>query len=171
MNLNQSRLPLAAACPEIPLDAAAIARNQQVRSSRPSGITDVLAIGGTPELGRYLSAIFQRFGWTLARTPGCAAAAGFLRDNRAAVAVCEESLPDGSWRHVALRFGCLPNAPALVVIGGEGLWHEVVDRGGFDVLRQPLNEADVVWTVASAWHEWMKRFEGTSGGVTPCSDA
>lgn len=157
MNVNQSRSP--------------IARNQQVRGSRTSGITDILAIGGTPELGTYLSAVVQRFGWTVARTPGYAAAAWFLRDNRAAVAVCEESLPDGSWYHVALRLSYVPNAPALVVTGGEVLWQEVVERGGFDALPQPLNEADVIWTVASAWHEWMKRFERTNGGGAPCSDA
>jgi hypothetical protein len=38
----------------------------------------------------------------------------FRRENRAPVAVCEESLLDGFWCDAAAAFRSLPDAPALV---------------------------------------------------------
>ena len=90
----------------------------------------------------------------------------FLKNNRAAVALCEESLPDGFWHETAVALSSMPDAPALIVISNDSsLVHEVLALGGFDVLVRPLREPDVVWTIASAWHAWMKRFEGTKGGA------
>ena len=82
----------------------------------------------------------------------------FLRQHEAAVAIFEESLPGGAWQDAARTLRSLPNPPVFVVIGSDrALLDEVLAAGGFDILMRPLRESDVVWAVASAWHEWITR--------------
>jgi DNA-binding response OmpR family regulator len=127
---------------------------------------DILTIGDNPTLSVYLSGLFQKSGWTIAHARTCEAGLSFLRDNRAAVAVCEESLPDAFWHDAAAALTSVPNAPALVVVSDDqSLVHEVLALGGFDVLVRPLRESDVVWSIASAWHVWMNRFGATEDGA------
>lgn len=137
------------------------------------GVTDILTIGTNPTLGLYLSDLFRRFGWSVARTRDCAGALEFLQANGAAVVVCEESLADGGWQDAAERMASIENAPPLIVLVESERLSEVVAHGGFDVLTRPLREADVVWTIATAWDHWMKRFErsGNGNGGIRCSDA
>jgi hypothetical protein len=161
-----------AACPRMPFTLEAEAESCNARRGQPSGVTDILTIGANPTLGVYLSGLFERFAWTISRAWSCANALEFLQETNAAVAVCEEFLPDGAWQDMASGLGSVPKAPALVVIGNDrALWDEVVALGGFDVLARPLRETDVIWTVASAWHDWMKRFGSPPTGGARCSDA
>lgn len=141
-------------------------------SHQPGSAAEILTISDNPTLALYLSGLFEQCGWTIARTHSCGAGLSFLRENRAAVAVCEEVLPDGSWQDAAAALGSLPDAPALVVVGeDEALGREVSALGGFDVLVRPLRQSDVVWTIASAWHAWKKRCEAGGNGGLPCSGA
>lgn len=103
---------------------------------------------------------------TIASTRTCETGVAFLKTNQAAVAVCEESLPDGFWHDAAAALTSVPNAPALVVVSDHQLLvQDILALGGFDVLVRPLRESDVVWTIASAWHVWMKRFGATEDGA------
>jgi DNA-binding NtrC family response regulator len=138
----------------------------------PLHVTDILTIGANHMLDRHLVGIFQRFGWRIANRPSRAAAIEFLRKNKAAVALCQELLPDGTWRDAANQFESIPDAPALIVIGQDtAILDEALASGGVDILKWPLHETEVVWTVASAWHQWMKRFEILNKGGAQCSDA
>ncbi len=148
-----------AACPQLPYEVARKPRDGEAHRRRSSRAIDILTISDNPTLSVYLSGLFQKSGWAIARARTCEAGISFLRDNRAAVAVCEESLPDGFWHDAAVALNSIPDAAALVVVGDDqSLVHEVLALGGFDALVRPLREADVVWTIASAWHAWMKRF-------------
>ena len=141
-------------------------REVKLARRQPSRAIDILTIGDNPTLSVYLSGLFQKSGWAMARARTCDEGISFLRDSKAAVAVCEESLPDGFWYNAAAGFRSLPDAPALVVVSDDQLLvHEVLALGGFDVLVRPLRESDVMWTIASAWHAWMKRFEGSATGA------
>jgi len=123
-------------------------------------LADVLTISPNPTLSLYFSGLFDQFGWAVVRRDSCERAIDFLRGNRAAVAICEEDLPDGDWKSVMRAAGTILDPPSFVVIGEEArLWKEVSRLGGFDVLTRPLRQADVVWTIASAWHHWMKQAE------------
>ena len=67
---------------------------------------------------------------------------------------------DGTWADLADRLNLLPMAPALVVVEDTGVsTGEIEALGGFGSLSRPLREADVIWTVASAWHMWMNSAE------------
>ncbi len=172
MLANKFSVTSMAACPQSPNELAPERRDGQAHRRQPSRAVDILTISDNPTLSVYLSGLFQEPGWTIARARTCAAGAAFVRDNRAAVAVCEEALPDGFWYDAAVALSSVREAPALVVIGDDqSLVREVLALGGFDALVRPLRESDVVWTIASAWHAWMKRFEGGGSGAPRCSGA
>lgn len=154
------------------MSANAYSATHRTRRPHPSRAADIVTISDNPTLALYLSGLFQQFSWTIARRCTCAEGLSFLQEHNAAVAVCEETLPDGSWHGAAVALASVPNAPALIVISDDSLTvREVVARGGFDVLVRPLRESDVVWSVTSAWHAWMKRAEGGGSGGLRCSGA
>lgn len=163
---NTSSMASMAACPQLPYGLPKEPREVRSRHQRPSGATDIVAIGDDPTLSVYLAGLFEKSGWTIARARTCEEGASFLSENRTAVAVCEQRLPDGFWHDAAFEVSSIPDAPALVVVGDdESILHEVLALGGFDVLVRPLRERDVVWTIASAWHAWMTRFKGREDGA------
>ena len=171
-NLFREALIAMAVCPQTPhaLEAEGDVRNTRCR--RPSGATDILTIGANPTPVVYLSGLFQRFGWTVHAAVNLEDAIDFLQEHKAAVAICEETLPDGTWRDAERILNSFPNAPMFVVIGSDRtILDEVLAVGGFDVLTRPLRESEVIWPVASAWHQWMKRFQSQDTGGPPCSDA
>ena len=134
--------------------------------------TDIVSISDNPTLAVYLSELFQRSGWAMARTRTVAEGISFARTNLAGVAICDDVLPDGTWYDAAAALNSLPNPPVLIVIGDDpAIAHDVRALGGFDALVRPLRESDVIWSVASAWHAWMKRTEGSGSGGTRCSGA
>ena len=167
MTNNATSMPSMAACPQLPYEVAKEPREGDIQHQQPSSAVDILTISDNPTLSVYLSGLFHRSGWTIARARTGRESVSFLKNNRAAVALCEESLPDGFWHDTAVALSSLPDAPALIVVSSErSLVHEVLALGGFDVLVRPLRESDVVWTIASAWHAWKKRSGQSEGG--PC---
>lgn len=125
---------------------------------------DVLAISGNPTLAVYLASLFRESDWRVVCKPSWADGLGFLLNNHVAVAVCEQNLPDGSWRDVAGALDSIPEAPALIVISDDDFVpSEALAAGSFDVLQRPLKESDALWTIASAWHDWMSRHESARG--------
>jgi DNA-binding NtrC family response regulator len=171
LNYALSGTPLSTAS----LSPAELSLGQQdVRAlhRQPSRAADILTLGENPTLAIYLAGLFQQSEWRIAHAHSCADGVSFLQDSRAAVAVCEEALPDGTWCDAAAAFHSIADAPALVVIGDNpSLLEEALALGGFDALIRPLRESDVVWTIASAWHAWMNRFDSGGKGAPSCSGA
>ena len=61
------------------------------------------------------------------------------------VVICEAVLPDGDWRDVLELFAG-EAAPRLIVtsrLADERLWSDVLHRGGYDVLAQPLADLEM----------------------------
>lgn len=145
---------------------------RELRHTNQPGVTDILSIGANPVQVLYLSELFQQFGWTVRPMENLRDAADFLEEHEAQVAICEETFAGGTWRDASRMLSLFPDSPMLVVIGSDrALLDEVLAAGGFDVLTRPLRESDVVWTVASAWHQWMKLFHGPEEEGPLCSDA
>jgi DNA-binding NtrC family response regulator len=81
-----------------------------------------------------------------------------LSRERVRVVLCERQLPDGSWKDVLGRLAPILDRPRLIVISrcaDEGLWTEVLNMGGFDLLATPLQEVEVAYTVGSACADWI----------------
>lgn len=170
-NPSRETLSVMAACPRLPFPMEAGAEERESRQRRPSAFADVLSLGAN-QLAIDLAGLFGKFGWTVRRAANLAEAREYLGHDRAAVVVCEEALPDAAWQDAALALSAIPGAPMFVAIGGDkARLDEVLGLGGFDLLTRPLRDAEVIWTVASAWHQWMKRFEHPDEGDARCSDA
>ena len=74
--------------------------------------------------------------------------------------ICERDLLDGSWKDMleAIRF--LPAPPLLIVtsqLADDYLWAEVLNLGGYDVLAQPFDSAEVRRVSASARDCWIRQ--------------
>lgn len=140
--------------------------SQQITNAdvRPAAITDLLIVASDPKVRSHVEGLFHRFGWSLASLSSRAAPIDFATDNLAAVALCEEELPDGAWKDIAHTFNSQPYSPSLIVIAEDKfILSAVTQNGGFDVLTWPFNQADVLWAVASAWHAWMTSYEKLYG--------
>jgi DNA-binding response OmpR family regulator len=80
----------------------------------------------------------------------------------ASVVICEDPLPDGSWRDVLETVQARGTPPALIVtsrLADNRLWAEVLNLGGHDVLAQPLRAQEVMWAVRSAHRQWRTAAE------------
>ena len=121
----------------------------------PTGITDVLTIGEEATVFRPVQRTLRPTGWAVAHTDNLEAATAYLQSNVAAVAVVEAEIRGVEWERI---------------VSCELATAEVLRCGGFDLVRRPFHDSDLLWAVASAWHTWMtQRESGPGGGL--CSDA
>jgi len=73
-------------------------------------------------------------------------AANWLSCNSARVVICDDKLPDGSWRQLWKQVRRLPNPPVFIVSAGwtdARLWAEVLNVGAYDVLVKPYRKSEV----------------------------
>ncbi len=62
-----------------------------------------------------------------------------------------------------------PNLIVTSRLADEGLWAEVLNLGGYDVLAQPFDAEEVYRVVFLAWDEWKRRAIGTLETRLPCA--
>jgi DNA-binding NtrC family response regulator len=140
-------------------------------SATPVRIADIITIGVKAAALRPIQRVFRGSGWSVAHVDSLDAALRYLRSNVAAVAITETEVGDESWKDVVSQLRKLPDAPEIVVLACDRLCvNEAVGTGAYDVLRRPIEDADLLWTVATAWHDWMKQREREAGGEL-CSSA
>jgi DNA-binding response OmpR family regulator len=76
-----------------------------------------------------------------------------LHSSDISVIVCATSLPDGTWHNVLHVAENSSDKPAVIVASSspdEYLWAEVLNLGGFDVIRQPFNPQELRHVIVSA---------------------
>jgi DNA-binding response OmpR family regulator len=98
--------------------------------------------------------------WSLRSSGTCQEALALLRENSVAVVICECDLPDGSWRSVMSTLSLAQHPSHLIVtsrLADEGLWAEVLNLGGFNVISKPFYEKEVTWVMESAWRQHRPR--------------
>jgi DNA-binding NtrC family response regulator len=89
--------------------------------------------------------VLQRFleNWTIQSAKSCEQAIASIESERPTVVLCEEELPDGSWRRLLSSVQDLgdPSPPVIVLArrADERIWADVLRHGGFDVLSRPLD--------------------------------
>jgi len=70
------------------------------------------------------------------------------------VVISDCTPPDGTWKEVFEAIGDLPVPPPLIVssrFADESLWAEVLNYGGYDLLRTPFRTDELVRTLSLAW--------------------
>jgi DNA-binding response OmpR family regulator len=118
-----------------------------------------LAISPFEEDLSFFQHMFDDAGWKLLTARTRRQAAADLSHGPIAVVVCERHLIDGNWKDVLSRLASILNPPRLIVVShrsDDGLWTEVLNMGGFDLLSAPLQEVEVVHAVGSAVFDWME---------------
>jgi DNA-binding NtrC family response regulator len=137
----------------------------------PRGITDVITVGEEATVFHPVRRALQPTGWVVAHASGLDDAITWLRSNVAAVAVADAEGVGGHWSNVVSGLRSLADAPEVVLVAWNELQLEDALRvGAFDVVQRPCEHFDLLWAVATAWHNWMTRRERGFGGGR-CSDA
>jgi DNA-binding NtrC family response regulator len=116
----------------------------------------VLAVGLSQGDFGSLKAIFSHSRWRLYQATSYAEAISFLDLYFIPVVICEENLPDGTWRDLLAHGPSLPNPRKLIVAShfADGrLWAEALNLGAYDVLTMPFRAAEVFHS-SLAWRQW-----------------
>ena len=123
----------------------------------PPGQEQILLIvpDGSPA-GEVLG-IFNPESYRLQRATCVQEAAALLSQSATPVVICAESLPDGDWRDVLELGAGLRQPPQMIVMAvtsGGGLYAEVLQRGGFEVLYSPWDCERFRHSVGVAARRW-----------------
>jgi DNA-binding NtrC family response regulator len=113
----------------------------------------VLIVTGSQETRAALSQIFTNQGWAVREGGAKADAAELLKRSPARLIVTDSKLPDGNWLDIlALAQSVAPEVQVVVTAphADDALWAEVLYRGAYDVIAQPLDEREVVRVGQSA---------------------
>jgi DNA-binding NtrC family response regulator len=114
----------------------------------------VVLVGHNTALCEALRLIFGEIGWNVREAGAVSEVAQLLTQSLPTLLLTEELLGDGDWSDVLhVAFAIRPQLP-IVVTGhapNESLWAEVLNRGGSDVLAQPLDRGEVIRLANSAW--------------------
>jgi DNA-binding response OmpR family regulator len=133
------------------MTATAPFKNTILQKTVESRKTVILAISPDVEDHEIVRQILEGSGW---RTLACKTRGQARRLWRqASVVLCEQKLPDGDWKEVLTELQSVLDPPLLIVmsrLADSGLWAEVLNLGGYDVLAKPLKAEEVLWTVATA---------------------
>jgi DNA-binding response OmpR family regulator len=131
--------------------AAAIREELSSRLIRPRA--QLLSVSGFRADHRALARMIDRDFWNLIPVHTCREASLPLNSTSISVVVCEQSLPDGTWREVLENLEAMAKPPVLVVTSkrpDDHLWAEVLNIGGYDVLAKPFYKEEVRRVLASA---------------------
>lgn len=111
----------------------------QTPNPRPAAAR-LLFVGNGPDEHLSLQRLLED--WYILSARSCAQAVYAIESERPSVIVCEEKMPDGSWRYLLGEVQSFNAPPPVIVLArnaDEHLWAEVLRRGGFDVLASPLD--------------------------------
>ena len=124
----------------------------------------VLVISPLEEDHDRLRLILQHSQWRQHDTRTQKEALAFLHDNPTQVVICESELPDGTWQDLLSQLGRMQHPPMLIVasvLADAGLWSQVLNLGGHNVLAKPLDRREVLHVVNSACSSWQNQRQPT----------
>lgn len=104
-----------------------------------------------------LHQISQRNEWQLTLVPTSGAARETLKTAKPQIIFVDRDIDGVDWRFGVSSLAAASCGACVLLISrviDEYLWNEVVANGGYDVIRKPLNENDVLRNVKLAWSYW-----------------
>ena len=125
---------------------------------------NVLATG-SEQCNRELFRILRHSRWTVACVRTLSESKAHLSHGWRGVLICEEKLPDGTWKDMLAHALRLPWPPPLIVAAphaNDALWMEVLETGGYNLIGKPFSESEVFQIVSAAW---LRQRERPRGGV------
>jgi DNA-binding NtrC family response regulator len=117
----------------------------------------VLAVSSIESDHTSLSHIFGHTAWTFDSVRSLQEATAKLAASPSPVILCEETLPDGSWKDL-FAFCQRTADPAHLIVtsqfADDRLWAEVLNIGAYDVLAKPFQSKEVFRVIGLAWRHW-----------------
>jgi AmiR/NasT family two-component response regulator len=105
----------------------------------------------------HLKEMAEFYGWDLFLCADCPEAESVLAAEHVPIVICDHERLHISW-HDAIRLFLASDPSRCIILCSKAdndyLWHEVIGCGGYDVIRKPLREEQVVQTVNFAWSFW-----------------
>ncbi|HJT86351.1 MAG TPA: response regulator [Bryobacteraceae bacterium] len=123
--------------------------------TRPFAMRPVLALAisaQAAELGK-LERIFARLDWQLRKAQSFREAMRVLCSFRTPIIICDQQLPDGSWKDILSLIAPFPEEARLLVMTppeGHTLRSEVIEMGGYEVISKQMEEEEIIRVVAGA---------------------
>jgi DNA-binding NtrC family response regulator len=105
---------------------------------------------------------FRHSNWKVHAVRSSREALAWLSSKPTPVVLCEESLPDGTWKDMLTSVAAMPGSPVLIVtsrLADNILWAEVLNLGAYDLLMKPLDATEVFRVVSLAWRHWKNNWE------------
>ena len=138
----------------------------------------VLALLRSREDQVSLREIFRHSNWNLHFVETIAKARPLIDELPADVVISDSRLPDGRWQDVMCELRRRPVEPPLLVasrLANEGIWAEVLNQGGYEVLAIPFKPREVFRSVSLAWRYWRDQLKAApsaarSIGYRPSND-
>jgi DNA-binding NtrC family response regulator len=116
---------------------------------------------------------FRHSNWRVHAVRSSREAVAWLSGRQIPVVLCEESLPDATWKDMLADVASMPDSPVLIVtsrLADDALWAEVLNLGAYDLLMKPFDATEVFRVVSLAWRHWKSNWEraraGALGGPT-----
>ena len=113
----------------------------------------IVLVSDAPDILTALREIFRESGWYMREARAISELPQLFNERSPSVILTDDFLPDGGWLDVLAMAGAIcPEARILVTgkLSDYALWAEVLNRGGFDVLAQPLDSVEVLRVASSA---------------------
>jgi DNA-binding NtrC family response regulator len=145
----------------------AISMNQlpeETRADKTAVVLTVSSLGATHDRFR---AILQRRDQKVLGAGTVEEARRFMKKKGVFLIVTDRNLPDGTWRDILHAAEHDPRGPLVIVTcrdADELLWGEVLNLGGYDVLAQPLEEAEVTRIAGMASLHWKQQTRRMAAG-------
>ena len=145
------------------LKAISIRRSQRKENSRRknlgharSGIT-IVAVLRTVSDRTLLDELSRRNQWNLCYVPSSDEAHAALQRNKPQIILVDRDVVAPDWRFAVSSLSTASGGACVLLIStviDDYLWNEVITNGGYDVVRKPLIEEDVLRNVKLAWAYW-----------------
>ena len=130
--------------------------------------TVVPALLATPACAQereFIHSLFRESGWEIHLAQTFQEVLTVVREKRVGVLLSNSRFSDGHcWKDLLDEIQRLESPPMLIVtdrLADEGLWAEVLNRGGYDLLLKPFDPEEVLRVVSSAWAAWNLSRETT----------
>jgi len=99
----------------------------------------------------------RRNHWTMRFASTSDEARETLKRTQPHIILVDRDIVGPDWRHAVSSLATASGGACVLLISkviDDYLWNEVVANGGYDVLRKPLNEDDLLRNVQLAWSYW-----------------
>jgi DNA-binding response OmpR family regulator len=123
-----------------------------------NAVVRILAVSSNESQLAALARILGHTTWVLETADSLSSADQILNTGDVQVMLCDQQLPDGTWKDALLSLSSMPIPPELVILSASGddrLWAEVLNLGAWDMLVTPFYPKEVFRTIHLAWQHWM----------------